>query len=121
MQRVEVDGVRVSYRGAGDTKAPAILLLHRSQLRRPCSANSFRAERKYEYTFDQLALTVDAFVKALKLNRYAIYVFDCGPPTGFRLAMAHPDRVTAIITQNGNAYEEGLGDAWGPIRKDWAS
>ena len=68
-----------------------------------------------------LASTVDAFTKALKIDRYAIYVFDYGAPTGLRLAMAHPERVTAIISQNGNAYEEGLGDAWAPIRKYWAS
>jgi pimeloyl-ACP methyl ester carboxylesterase len=73
------------------------------------------------YSFDGLASTIQAFTQSLKLNRYAIYVFDYGAPTGFRLAMAHPDRVTAIISQNGNAYEEGLGDAWGPIRKYWAA
>ena len=78
------------------------------------------AERKYAYTFDALALTIEAFTEALEVNRYAIYVFDYGAPTGFRLAMAHPERVTAIVSQNGNAYEEGLGDAWGPIRKYWA-
>ena len=66
-------------------------------------------------------LTIDAFTQALKLDRYAIYVFDYGAPTGFRLAMAHPERVTAIVSQNGNAYEEGLGDAWGPIQKYWAA
>jgi pimeloyl-ACP methyl ester carboxylesterase len=64
---------------------------------------------------------MEAFTQALKLNRYAIYVFDYGAPTGFRLAMAHPDRVTAIISQNGNAYEEGLAEAWAPIRKYWAA
>jgi len=143
VQTVEADAVRVFYRAAGDPSAPVILLLHGF----PASSFMFReliprlahdyrvvapdlpgfgftqipAERKYEYTFDQLALTLDAFAKALKLNRYAIYVFDYGAPTGFRLAMAHPERVIAIVTQNGNAYEEGLGDAWGPIRKYWAS
>jgi pimeloyl-ACP methyl ester carboxylesterase len=79
------------------------------------------AERKYAYSFDGLASTIDTFTQALKIDRYAIYVFDYGAPTGFRLAMAHPERVTAIVSQNGNAYEEGLGDAWGPIRKYWAS
>jgi len=68
-----------------------------------------------------LASTVEAFTQALEINRYAMYVFDYGAPTGFRLAMRHPDRVTAIVSQNGNAYEEGLGDAWGPIRQYWAS
>jgi pimeloyl-ACP methyl ester carboxylesterase len=79
------------------------------------------SEREYSYTFDRLAITIDAFTRALKIDRYAIYVFDYGAPTGFRLAMANPERVTAIVSQNGNAYEEGLGDAWGPIRKYWAS
>src|SRR5215471_18440629 len=143
VHKIEADGVDVFYRAAGDPKAPVVLLLHGF----PASSFMFReliprlaseyrviapdlpgfgftqvpAERKYEYTFDQLALTIDAFTKALKLNRYAIYVFDYGAPTGFRLAMAPPERVTAIVTQNGNPYEEGLGDAWGPIRKYWAS
>jgi pimeloyl-ACP methyl ester carboxylesterase len=76
--------------------------------------------RKYTYSFEALAHTLEAFTNALQLRRYAIYVFDYGAPTGLRLAMAHPERVTAIVSQNGNAYEEGLGDAWGPIRKYWA-
>jgi pimeloyl-ACP methyl ester carboxylesterase len=79
-----------------------------------------REKRKYTYSFDALARTMEAFTEALGLDRYAIYVFDYGAPTGFRLAMAHPERVSAIVSQNGNAYEEGLGDAWGPIRKYWA-
>jgi len=79
------------------------------------------AERGYGYSFEGLASTVEAFTQALKISRYAMYVFDYGAPTGFRLAMKHPDRVTAIVSQNGNAYEEGLGDAWGPIRQYWAS
>jgi pimeloyl-ACP methyl ester carboxylesterase len=77
-------------------------------------------ERNYRYSFEALARTLEAFTDALDLNRYAIYVFDYGAPTGFRLAMSHPERITAIISQNGNAYEEGLGDAWGPIRKYWS-
>jgi pimeloyl-ACP methyl ester carboxylesterase len=78
-------------------------------------------ERQYSYTFDQLAVTVDAFTQALKIDHYALYVFDYGAPTGFRLAMAHPERVWSIVSQNGNAYEEGLGDAWGPIRRYWSA
>ena len=78
------------------------------------------AERKYVYTFDGLAATIEAFMRALNLNRYAIYIFDYGAPTGLRLAMAHPERVTAIISQNGKCDEEGLGDSWAPIRKYWA-
>jgi len=142
IRRVEADGVRVFYREAGDASAPVILLLHgfpaSSFMFReliPRLATDFRviapdlpgfgftevpAERKYVYSFDGLAATIDAFTQALKLSRYAIYVFDYGAPTGLRLAMAHPERVTAIVSQNGNAYEEGLGDSWAPIRKYWA-
>lgn len=142
IQRIEVDGVNVFYRSAGNSAAPVVLLLHgfpaSSFMFReiiPRLANAYRviapdlrgfgftevpANRKYVYSFDQLALTTEAFTRALKLDRYTMYVFDYGAPTGFRLAMAHPERVTAIISQNGNAYEEGLGDAWGPIRKYWA-
>jgi len=143
IRRAEADGVQVFYRSAGEADAPVVLLLHgypsSSFMFReliPRLSNHYRviapdlpgfgftevpAERQYSYTFDQLALTIDAFTRALKIDRYAIYVFDYGAPTGFRLAMAHPERVLAIISQNGNAYEEGLGDAWGPIRKYWAS
>jgi pimeloyl-ACP methyl ester carboxylesterase len=141
-RRVQADGVRVFYRSAGDPSAPVVLLLHgfpsSSFMFReliPRLADRFRviapdlpgfgftevpAERKYTYTFDALALTVEAFTEALKMKRYVIYAFDYGAPAGFRLAMAHPDRVAAIVSQNGNAYEEGLGDAWAPIRKYWA-
>jgi len=143
IRRVEADGVQVFYREAGDPQAPSVLLLHGF----PTSSFMFREliprladryrliapdlpgfgftevpeKRKYTYTFDAFAATVDAFTRVLQLNRYAIYVFDYGAPTGFRLAMAHPERITAIVSQNGNAYEEGLGDAWGPIRKYWAA
>jgi pimeloyl-ACP methyl ester carboxylesterase len=142
VHKVEADGVKVFYRAAGEADAPVVLLLHgfptSSFMFReliPRLANDYRVlapdlpgfgftevppERKYVYSFDQLARTIEAFTRALKIDRYAIYVFDYGAPTGFRLAMAHPDRVTAIISQNGNAYEEGLGDAWGPIRKYWS-
>jgi pimeloyl-ACP methyl ester carboxylesterase len=77
------------------------------------------AEREYKYTFDALAKTIFAFTQALRLFRYAMYVFDYGAPTGFRLALMAPDRVTAIVSQNGNAYEEGLGNAWQPIQRYW--
>ena len=142
LHKVEADGVKVFYRAAGDPSAPVVLLLHgfptSSFMFReliPRLANRFRViapdlpgfgftevpeQRKYTYSFDALARTIDAFTGALGLNRYAIYVFDYGAPTGLRLAMAHPERVSAIVSQNGNAYEEGLGDAWGPIRKYWA-
>jgi pimeloyl-ACP methyl ester carboxylesterase len=142
VHKIEADGVEVFYRAAGDPSAPAVLLLHgfptSSFMFReliPRLADQFRViapdlpgfgfteipgKRKYTYSFDALAHTVEAFTVALGLNRYAIYVFDYGAPTGFRLAMAHPERVTAIVSQNGNAYEEGLGDAWAPIRKYWS-
>src|ERR1700721_992920 len=142
IHRVEADGAQVFYREAGDVTAPVVLLLHgfpaSSFMFReliPPLSNDYRviapdlpgfgftevpSERQYSYSFDRLAFTIDAFTQALKIDRYAIYVFDYGAPTGFRLAMAHPEHVTAIISQNGNAYEEGLGDAWGPIRKYWA-
>jgi len=77
--------------------------------------------RRYRYTFDALAGTILAFTDAMDLKRYGLYVFDYGAPTGFRLAMARPERVTAIVSQNGNAYEEGLGRAWEPIRRYWAN
>ena len=143
IHRIDADGVRVFYRAAGDPTAPVLLLLHGF----PASSFMFRdliprlakhyrviapdlpgfgftevpAKRQYRYSFDGLALTLEAFTKALRLDRYALYVFDYGAPAGFRLAMRYPDRVTAIVSQNGNAYEEGLGDAWGPIRQYWAS
>ncbi len=139
---VEADGVRMFYRSAGDVAAPVLLLLHgfptSSFMFReliPRLADQFRViapdlpgfgftevpdGRKYGFSFDALAGTIEAFTDVLGLNRYAIYVFDYGAPTGFRLAMRHPERVTAIVSQNGNAYEEGLSDAWGPIRKYWS-
>ncbi len=138
---IEADGVNIFYREAGEPEAPALLLLHGF----PTSSHMFReliprlagryrviapdlpsfgftsvpAEREYRYSFDSLAHTTSAFVEALGLTRYALYVFDYGAPVGFRLAVAHPERVSAIVSQNGNAYQEGLGDAWDPIRLYW--
>jgi pimeloyl-ACP methyl ester carboxylesterase len=142
VHKVEADGIVVFYRAAGDPSAPVVLLLHgfpsSSFMFReliPRLAEQFRViapdlpgfgftevseERKYVYSFDELSSTIDAFTDALGLKSYALYVFDYGAPTGFRLAMHHPQKVTAIISQNGNAYEEGLGDAWAPIRKYWS-
>ena len=138
---VRADGVDVFFREAGPADAPVLLLLHgypssSHQFREliPRLAGSYRliapdlpgfgftvvpAERDYIYTFDALAKTLGAFVDALGLERYALYVFDYGAPTGLRLALAHPERVTALISQNGNAYLEGLGDAWAPIKAYW--
>jgi len=142
IRRIEADGVHVFYREAGPADAPVVLLLHgfpasSFQYREliPRLADKYRViapdlpgfgftevpeKRNYKYTFDALAKTILAFTDALELKRYALYVFDYGAPTGFRLAMARPERVTAIVSQNGNAYEDGLGDAWGPIRKYWS-
>ena len=143
VRKIKADGIQVFYREAGDPDAPVVLLLHGF----PASSFMFReiiprladhyrviapdlpgfgftevpGPRKYAYSFNALTLTIAAFTEALKIKRHVLYVFDYGAPTGFRLAMAHPDRVTAIVTQNGNAYEEGLGDAWGLIRQYWAS
>ena len=143
VHRVEADGIEVFYRSAGDASAPVVLLLHgfptSSFMFRdliPRLADQYRViapdlpgfgftqipeGRKYVHSFDALAGTIETFTNALNLSRYAIYVFDYGAPTGFRLATRHPERVTAIISQNGNAYEEGLGDAWGPIRTYWSA
>jgi pimeloyl-ACP methyl ester carboxylesterase len=138
---VTADGVDVFYREAGPLDAPVVLLLHgfptSSHMFRdliPLLATAYRViapdlpgfgftvvppARDYVYTFDNLALTLEAFVDALALERYALYVFDYGAPAGLRLAAAHPERVTALVSQNGNAYLEGLGDAWAPTRKYW--
>jgi pimeloyl-ACP methyl ester carboxylesterase len=135
-----VDGHKVFYR-EGDPEAPSLLLLHGF----PTSSHVFRGliplladqyhvvepdvlgfgfsdapgRTQFKYTFDNLTKIVDAFTEAIGLKRYAIYVFDYGAPIGFRLALAHPERVTAIISQNGNAYEEGLSQGWNPIQKYW--
>jgi pimeloyl-ACP methyl ester carboxylesterase len=77
-------------------------------------------QRHYKYSFDALAKTTMAFTDALQLKRYALYVFDYGAPVGFRLAMERPERVTGILSQNGNAYEEGLGPAWTAVRRYWS-
>lgn len=140
-KQVEADGIQVFYREAGSPALPTLLLLHGF----PSSSHQFRqlipllAERfhivapdlpgfgftqvpdarGYVYSFDALAQTLEAFVDVLGLKRYALYVFDYGAPIGLRLAVAHPERVTGLVSQNGNAYLEGLGDAWAPIRAYW--
>ena len=143
IRRVEADGVTVFYREAGPANAPVVLLLHgfptsSFQFREliPRLADRYRViapdlpgfgftevpdQRHYKYSFDTLASTMLTFTDTLQLRSYSLYVFDYGAPVGFRLAMARPERVTAIVSQNGNAYEEGLGDAWAPIRKYWAA
>jgi pimeloyl-ACP methyl ester carboxylesterase len=141
VHRIEVEGIKVFYREAGPPDAPAVLLLHgfptsSFQYREliPRLADRYRViapdlpgfgftevpqGQQYIYTFDALAGTILGFTDALDLKRYALYVFDYGAPTGFRVAMVRPERVAAIVSQNGNAYEEGLGDAWAPIRRYW--
>ena len=143
IRRVEADGVTVFYREAGRANSPVVLLLHgfptsSFQFREliPRLADRYRViapdlpgfgftevpeQRRYKYSFDALVTTVLAFTDTLQLKSYSLYVFDYGAPVGFRLASARPERVTAIVSQNGNAYEEGLGDAWAPIRKYWAT
>ncbi|MGH6838619.1 MAG: alpha/beta fold hydrolase [Methylocella sp.] len=137
----EIDGRKVFYREAGNRQAPTLLLLHgfptSSHMVRnliPLLADRYHivapdllgfgfsdapARAEFKYTFDNLTKVVDGFTQAVGLKRYAIYVFDYGAPVGFRLALAHPERVTAIISQNGNAYEEGLSQGWNPIQKYW--
>lgn len=140
-RRAVVGDVDFFYREAGPGDGPVVLLLHGF----PTSSHMFRnlipelattyrviapdlpgfgftkaPERgTYAYTFDNLAASTGRFVEALGLQRYAIYVFDYGAPVGFRLALAHPERVTALISQNGNAYEEGLSKEWAPIQRYW--
>lgn len=143
ISKVKADGVNVFYRHAGSNSAPVILFLHgfptsSHQFRNliPLLSKSYRvvapdfpgfgftevpADRKYGYTFAGIAKTVEAFVDVLQLNKFAIYIFDYGAPVGLRLALNRPELITAIITQNGNAYEEGLGDSWAPIQTYWSS
>lgn len=138
---VEADGVRVFYREAGRADRPVVLLLHgfpsSSHMFRdliPRLAEEFRviapdlpgfgltevpAGRDYAWRFEAIAETMARFTEALGLSRYALYVFDYGAPTGFRMALRNPERVAAIVSQNGNAYEEGLSPAWTPIQAYW--
>ena len=136
-----IDGIKIFYREAGHADAPALLLLHGF----PTSSHMFRnlipllADRyrviapdlpgfgfsdapeadSFAYSFDRLAEVMDAFTETVGLARYAIYVFDYGAPVGFRLALKHPERIAAIISQNGNAYLEGLSEGWSPIKAYW--
>jgi pimeloyl-ACP methyl ester carboxylesterase len=138
---VQADGLEIFYREAGAPEAPVVLLLHGF----PTSSFMFRnlipalssdyhvvapdlpgfgystapAHNQYTYTFDNLARTMQAFVDTLGLRRFAIYVFDYGAPVGYRLAMANAEKITAIISQNGNAYEEGLSANWAPLQRYW--
>jgi pimeloyl-ACP methyl ester carboxylesterase len=137
-RKADVDGFKIFYREAGEAGAPKLLLLHGF----PTAGHMFRdliphlADRFHiiapdlpgfgnsdmpgrGYTFDRIAEKIDRFTETVGFDRYAVYVFDYGAPTGFRLAVRHPGRITAIISQNGNAYVEGLSDGWNPIRAYW--
>ena len=141
-QTITVDGQTIFYREAGDKeKGPTILLLHGF----PTSSHMFRniipalADKfhlvapdypgfgyssmppvdKFEYTFDHLAEIVDKLITQIGLERYSLYVMDYGAPVGYRLAVEHPEKIEALIVQNGNAYEEGLGEFWEPLRAYW--
>lgn len=138
---VEVNGVDIFYREAGDKNKPTILLLHGY----PTSSHMFRnlitdlsvqyhvlapdypgygrsdqpAISEFEYTFDNMATIVEGFLEELKIEEYSIYLMDYGAPIGFRIASKYPERVQALLIQNGNAYEEGLKDFWNPLKKYW--
>jgi len=138
---IEVEGLEIFYREAGPETAPSIILLHGF----PTSSHMFRnlipalsdkfhvvapdypgygyssmpTIDEFDYTFDRIAEVIDSFLEKLGLEKYSLYVFDYGAPVGFRIAAKHPERVEALIVQNGNAYDEGLLDFWEPIRAYW--
>lgn len=137
----DVDGLKISYREAGSPDAPTLLLLHGF----PSAGHMFReliplladdfhliapdlpgfgqsdlpSPQTFKYTFENIANRIERFIDVFGLKRFAIYIFDYGSPVGLRIALRHPDRIVAIVSQNGNAYEEGLSEGWNPIRKYW--
>jgi pimeloyl-ACP methyl ester carboxylesterase len=138
---VAVGGLKISYREAGGPSAPTLLLLHgfptaghmfRDLI--PLLAESFHlvapdlpgfgqsdlpAHDRFKYSFENLADVIDRFTDVIGLKRFALYIFDYGAPVGLRIALKHPERISAIVSQNGNAYEEGLSEGWNPIRAYW--
>ena len=138
---VDIDGLKLFYREAGDRACPTVLLLHGF----PSASHMFRdlipelvgrhhvvapdlpgfgmtqqpGRDTFAYTFENISNVIDRFTEVIGLKKFALYVFDYGAPVGFRLAVKHADRITAIISQNGNAYEEGLSEGWNPIRAYW--
>ena len=137
----KVDGLNLFYREAGKVGQPKLLLLHGF----PTSSHMFRdlipllsdqfhivapdlpgfgrtdmpPRSEFKYTFDNIANVIDRFTEVVGFDKFAVYIFDYGAPTGLRIALKHPERITAIISQNGNAYEEGLSDGWKPIQAYW--
>jgi len=137
----DIGGLEIAYREAGPTDAPTLLLMHGF----PTAGHMFRdliprlaeslhlvapdlpgfgqsdlpSRDTFQYTFENVAETIDRFTTTIGLKQFAIYIFDYGAPVGLRIALKHPERITAIVSQNGNAYEEGLSDAWLPIRTYW--
>jgi pimeloyl-ACP methyl ester carboxylesterase len=140
-RKLNIDGLDIFYREAGEAEAPAMLLLHGF----PTSSHMFRdliprlsdlfhvvapdfpgfgqsdmpPRDRFSYSFANIADVMERFADQIGLDRFAMYIFDYGAPVGLRLAMRHPERITAIVSQNGNAYEEGLSDGWNPIRAYW--
>ena len=138
---IDVDGLEIFYRSAGNPDAPTILLLHGF----PSASHMFRdlipelaesyhvvapdlpgfgmteqpARDAFKYTFETIANVIDRFTEVLGLAKFAVYVFDYGAPIGFRLAVMHPERISAIVTQNGNTYLEGVSDAFAPVQAYW--
>lgn len=140
-RKADVDGLKMFYRQAGQADAPKLLLLHgfptaghmfRDLI--PALADQFHLiapdlpgfgqsemprRDKFGYTFANVARVIERFTEVIGFDQFAVYVFDYGAPTGFRLAVRHPERITAIVSQNGNAYEEGLSESWSPVRAYW--